>query len=129
MLQSLHSLKKCSKNGKFHCSKCRKFHHISICNAYQPVCTYVHQIDIQTRDFAHFQTSRNRITEPNGLKKLARRILDSGSQSSFIHTSLLVHLQLSIVIKRNVLISPFENNDPTLHSRRLVQFTLHVIWA
>ena len=31
--------------------------------------------------------------------------------------------------KRDVIITPFESTDPTLHSRRLVQFTLQGIWT
>jgi len=41
LLNRGHSLKNCSKNGKVHCSKCRKTHHHSICNADQPVPTSV----------------------------------------------------------------------------------------
>jgi len=38
-----HSTKNCSKKGKVYCSKCRKPHRYSICNADQPVSTFVNQ--------------------------------------------------------------------------------------
>jgi hypothetical protein len=119
-----HSLKNCSKKGKVYCSKCRKSHHYSTCNADQPVSTSVNQIDTQLRDF----TARIWITGPLGLRS-SRCLLDSGSQSSFIHASLIDQLQLSFVDKRDVIITPFESTAPTLLSRRLVQFTLQGIWA
>ena len=87
------------------------------------------QIDIQSRDFTHLQTVRIWIKGPNELKKLTRCLMDSGSQSIFVHFSLVDQLQLSAVDKRDVIITPFESTAPTLNSRRLVQFTLQGIWV
>jgi transcription elongation factor Elf1 len=128
-LNHSHSLKNCSKKGKVHCSKCRKSHNYFICNADQPVSTSVNQIDTQSRDFTHLQTACIWITGLTGFKKLTCCLLDSGSQSSFIHTSLVDQLHLPVLDKRDVLITPFESTAPTLHSRQLVQFTLQGIWA
>ena len=64
-----------------------------------------------------------------GFKKLTRCLLDAGSQSSFIHTSLVDQLQLSFLDQRDVIITPFESTAPSRHPRRLVQFTLQGIWA
>ena len=89
----------------------------------------MNQIDTQSRDFTHLQTARIWITGPTGLKKLTRCLLDSGSQSSFIHTSLVDQLQLPVADKRDVIITPFESTTPTLHSRRLGHFTLQGIRA
>jgi len=120
-----HSLKDCSKRGKVHCSKCRKSHHHSICTADRPVSTSVNQINTQSRDFTHVQTACIWLTGPTGLK-LTRCLLDAGNQPSFIHTS-LDQLQLPVLDQRDVIITPFESTTPALHSRRLVQFTLHGI--
>jgi hypothetical protein len=68
------------------------------------------------------------LRDPLGLRS-SHVASNSGSQSSFIHTSLVDQLQLSVVDKRDVIITPFESTAPTLHSRRLVQFTLQGIWA
>ena len=89
----------------------------------------MNQIDTQSRDVTHLQTARVWITGPTGFKKLTRCLLDSGSQSSFIHTSLVDQLQLPVADKRDVIITPFESTTPSLHSRRLVHFTLQGIWA
>jgi len=91
--------------------------------------TSVNQIDTQSFDYTHLQTSSIWNTGPAGLKNLTRCLLDSGSQSSFIHTSLVDQLQLPFVGKRDVIITLFESNTPTLLSSWLVQFTLHGIWA
>ena len=87
-----HTLKDCSKRGEVHCSKCRGSHHHSICNVDRPVSTSVNQINTRTHDFTHLQTARIRLTGPTGLTKLTRCLLDAGSQSSFIHTSLVDQL-------------------------------------
>ena len=124
-----HSLKNYNKKGKVHCSKWWKSHHHSICNAEQTVSNSDNQIDTQSHDFTHLQTSRIWITGPTGLKKLTRCLLVSGSQSRFIHTSLVDKLQLPVVGKRDVIIAPFEFTVHTLHSFRFGQFILHGIWA
>jgi len=89
-----HSLKNCSKKGEVSCLKCRKSSHYSICNADQQVFTSANQIGTQLHAFTHLQTARIWITGPTGFKMLTRCLLDSGSQSSFIHTSLVDQLQL-----------------------------------
>jgi len=89
----------------------------------------VNQIYSQSGEFNHLQTARIWITGPTGLKKLTHCLLDSGSQSSFIHTSLVDQLQLNVVDKRDVIITRFESTAPSFHSRRLLQFTLQGIWA
>ena len=124
-----HSLKDCSKRGKVHCLKCSRSHHHSICNADRPVSTSVNQIHTQSRDFTHLQTARIWLMGPTGLKNLTRCLLDAGSQSSFIHTSLVDQLQLPVLDRRDVIITPFESIAPTSHTRRLVKFTLQGIWT
>jgi hypothetical protein len=57
-------------------------------------------------------------------KGLRSFLLVSGSQSRFIHTSLVDQLQLSIFDKRDVIIIPFEFTTPPIHSRRFLQFIL-----
>ena len=89
----------------------------------------MNQIDTELHDFTHLQTARIWITGPTGLKKLTRCLLDSGSQTIFIHTSLVDQPHLSVVDKRDAIITRFESTAPILHSRRLVQFTLQGIWA
>jgi hypothetical protein len=101
-----HSLN-CSKKGKFHCSKCGKSHH-SICIGDQPVSTSVNQID--SRVTSHRLPAFG-LRDPPALRS-SRCLLDSGSQSNFIHTSLVDHIQLSVVDKRDVIITPFESTAP-----------------
>ena len=48
------------------------------------------------------------LTGPTGLKKLTRCLLDAGSQSSFIHTSLVDQLQLPVLDQRDVIITPLQ---------------------
>ena len=105
-------LKTFSKKGKVYCSKCRKSHHHSIYNADQPVPTTVNQIDTQSRDLTQLKTARFWITGPTELKKLTRCLLVSGSQYSFIHISLVDQLQLPVVDKWDVIITPFESTAP-----------------
>jgi hypothetical protein len=68
------------------------------------------------------QTALVLLTGPTGL-------LDEGSQSNFIHSSLVDQLQLPVLEQRDVIITPFESPAPAPYSRRLVQFTLQGIWA
>jgi hypothetical protein len=98
-------------------------------NQIRPVSTTVNQINTQSRDFTHLQTARIWLTGPTGLKKPTRCLLDAGSQSSFIHSSLVDQLQLPVLDQRDVIITPFESTSPALPSRRIVQFTLQGICA
>jgi hypothetical protein len=102
-----HSYKNCGKRGKVHCSKCRRPHHYSICNADHLVATSVHQIEAASSNYTHLQTARIWIIGPTGLRKHTSCLLDAGSQSSFVSTSLVDHLQLRVLDRRDVIISPF----------------------
>jgi hypothetical protein len=129
LFESRYSYKNCGKRGKIHSSKCRPPHHYSICDADHLVATSVHQIEAASSNFTHLQTARIWIIGPTGLRKLTRYLLDAGSQSSFVSTSLVDHLQLRVLDRRDVIISPFESSTPTPHSRRLVRFTVQGMWA
>jgi hypothetical protein len=74
------------------CAKCKKSHHISICvdgnktkaPAAQTNFTSVGRIEVTSPGFTYRQTSQVWKTGPTGLSRMARCVLDGGSQSSFI---------------------------------------------
>ena len=61
---------------------------------------------------------------PTGKNKLTLCILDAGSQSSFIHSSLLELLELNVTGRKSLEITTFEESYRTAKYRRQVDFDL-----
>ena len=119
-----HTSKNCSKRGKALCTRCKGTHHYSICTAGGTTKTFVNQISSWSPDYTHLQIARVRIVGPTGLSKVTRYVLDRGSQSSFVCTSLVEKLKLNITGEKEVTITPFESLDATPERRRLISFHL-----
>jgi hypothetical protein len=88
----------------------------------------VSKIDVALPNFTYLQTARVQIVGPTGLSKLARCVLDSGSQSSFVSTSIIDALKLDVIDQQNLAVSAFESSCVTSRSRRLVRLDLRGIW-
>jgi hypothetical protein len=77
----------------------------------------------------NLQTARVRIVGPTGLSKFTRCVLDSGSQTSFVNTSIIDALKLDVIGQQNLAMSAFESSSITSRSRRLVRLDLRGIWT
>ena len=126
-----HTSSNCKKKGKVQCAKCRKPHHQSLCDedsipaspADQSGVTAVWKVDVGTRTLTYLQTAQVRITGPTGLSKLTR-VLDGGSQSSFITDTLIEDLKLRTTEHRELNVSAFESQSALPSQRRLVRFNI-----
>ena len=67
----------------------------------------VSKIDVTLPNFTYLQTARVRIVGPTGLSKLTRCVLDSGSQSSFVSTSIIDARELDVSDRRHLAVSAF----------------------
>jgi hypothetical protein len=114
-----HSARQCAKKGKAMCTVCKGPHHKSICNPDQTNDTQVHptnvmsvsKVDVALPNFTYLQITRVRIVEPTGLSKLVRCVLDSGSQTSFVSTSIINALKLDVIDQQNLAVSAFESSS------------------
>jgi hypothetical protein len=79
-------------------------------------------------NFTYLQTARVRIVGPTGLSKLTRCVLDSGSQTSFLSTSIIEVLKLEVTDQQNLAVNAFESPTATSIPRRLVHLNLREIW-
>jgi hypothetical protein len=87
-LNRWHTASNCGKRGKEKCDKCKKVHHISICDdgnktrapATQTNLTSVGGIEVTLPGLTYLQTAQACITGPTGLSRLTRCVLDGGSQ-------------------------------------------------
>jgi hypothetical protein len=68
----------------------------------------VSKINFALPNFTYLQTARVRVVGPTGLCKLARCVLDSGSQTSFVSTSIIDSLKLDVIDQQNLAVSAFE---------------------
>ena len=57
----------------------------------------VSKVDGALPNFTYLQTARLRVVGPSGLRNLTRCVLDSGSQTSFISTSIIGALKLEVI--------------------------------
>lgn len=119
-----HNKDQCFKREKGSCTKCRGKHHVSICGENDGLRTTVSKIGVSIFNFTYLQTARVWVRGPTGKGKLTRVILDPGSQSSFIHHSLIDSLQLSVTDNKTLEITAFESPCSTSVSRRQVRFDL-----
>jgi hypothetical protein len=105
-----HAARQCAKKGRAMCTVCKGPPYNSICNADRPKDTPVlptnamsdRKIDDSTPKFTYLQNARVRIVGPTGLSKLARCVLDSGSQTSFVSTSIIDVLKLDMIDQQNL---------------------------
>jgi hypothetical protein len=130
-----HLVRDCPKKNKAYCSRCKKAHHRSICNegednrtpvppCNQPKHLTVGKIDVTLPDYTYLQTACVWVQGPRGNPRLTRCILDAGSQSSFIHKSLVDDLNLDVIGQKDLVISTFESKSCIPLSRRLVRFDI-----
>ena len=123
-----HTASNWGKNGKAKCAKCKKSHHISICDegnrTKTPVAktnfTSVSRIEVASTGFTYLQTAQVWITGPTGLSRLIRRVLDGGSQSSFIESSLIDDLKLQAINERELTVCAFKSQSTQSSRCRLV---------
>ena len=129
-----HAVRQCAK-GKTTCTVCKGLHHKSICDADRtnnaPALPtnvmLVSKIDVAVPNFTYLHTARVLIVGSTGLSKLTRCLLDSGSQTSFLSSSIIDGLKLEVVDQQNLAVSAFESSAATSSSRRLVRLDLRGI--
>jgi hypothetical protein len=100
---------------------------VTVILCWWPSCVQVRSLRCHAQ--LHLQTARVRIVGPTGLSKLARCVLDSGSQTSFVSTSIIDTLKLDVIDQQNLVVSAFESSSVTSRSRRLVRLDLRGIWT
>jgi hypothetical protein len=113
-----HAARQCATKGKDMCTVCKGSHHKSICNPDQtndkqvlPTNVMsVSKIDVAFSNCTYLPTPRVRIVGPTGLSKLARCVLDSGSETSFVSTSVIDALKLDVIDQQNLAVSAFESS-------------------
>ena len=119
------------------CTVCKGPHQKSICNPDQTNDTQilptnimsVSNIDVALPKFTYLQTARVLIVGPTGLSKITRCVLDSGSQTSFVSTSIIDALKLDVIDQQNLAVSAFESSFVKSRSRRLVRLDLRGTWT
>jgi hypothetical protein len=127
-----HIASNCGKKGKAKCAKCKRPHHISICDdgnkirapATQTNFTSVGGIEVALPGFTYLQTAQVYITGPTGLSRLTHCVLNGGSQSSFVAASLIDNLKLEAISERELAVCAFESQPTRMSKRRLVRFNL-----
>jgi len=123
-----HITSNCGRKGKAKCARCKKSHHISGCDdrrktkapAAQTNFTSVGRIEVTSLGFTYLQIAQVWNTGPTGLSKLTCCMLDGGSQSSFIATSLTNNLTLQAINERELTVCAFESKSTRSSRRRLV---------
>lgn len=125
-----------SNCGKAKCTKCKKSHRISICDGENKsktpaahTVTSVGRIEVTALGFTHLKTAQVWITRPTGLSRLTRCVLDGGSQSSFIATTLIEDLKLNTIDERELTVCAFESRSTKSSRRRLVRFNMKCAWT
>ena len=134
-LNRRHAIRQSPKKSKAMCSACKVPHDKSICNADWTNDTpalpanvmSVSKVDVTLPNFTYFQIVRVRVVGPTGLSKLARCILDSRSQTSFISIFFIDALKLEVTDQRHLAFDAFESPSITSSSRRQVRTDLRVI--
>jgi len=66
---------------------------------------------------------------PTGLSRLARCVLNGGSQSSFIAAHFTDDLKLQAINERELTVCAFESQSTQSRRRRLVQFNMKGLWT
>jgi len=132
-----HTAANCGKKGKAKCAKCKRSHHVSICDdenkpktpAAHTNATSVGRIEVTSPGFTYLQTAQVWITGPTGLSRLTRCVLDRGSQSSFIATTLIDDLKLQTINEKELTVCAFESCSTKSSRCRLVRFNMKGAWT
>jgi hypothetical protein len=132
-----HTASNCGKKRKAKCAKCKKSHHISICDdgnktrapATQTNFTSVGGIEVSSSGFTYLQNAQVWITGPTVLSRLTRCVLDGGSQSSFSVASLIYDLKLQAISERELTVCGFAAQSTQSSRRRLVRFNMKGVWT
>jgi hypothetical protein len=74
----------------------------------QTAPTSVGKIDVPPTNLTYLQTAKVRIVGPTSLSKLTHCVLDSGSQTSVLSTSIIDALKLVVIDGRNFAVSVLE---------------------
>ena len=85
------------------------------------------KLHVALPNFKYLQTARVWVAGPTSLSKLIRCVLDSGSQTSFISTSIIDTLKLEVVDQQNLAVGAFQSPSVMSSSRRLVWLDLRGI--
>jgi hypothetical protein len=121
-----HHAQACVKKGKVLCSRCRKGHYRSVCmdpetttrQRSTPTPASVGTVDAASPGYTHLQTARIWVTQPTGLSKLTRCVLDCGIQCRFVAKSIIDDLGLEVIDHRDLLLTAFETGSPVSSPRR-----------
>jgi len=132
-----HTTSNCVKKEKVKCARCRKSHHVSVCDdgsraktlEAQTNFTSVERTEVTSPGFTYLQTAQVWIMGPTGLSRLTRCMLDSGSQSSFIAAHLTDDLKLQAINERELNVCAFELPSTQSSRRRLVRFDMKGVWT
>lgn len=122
--------------------KCRRRHHIAVCTGerseVQPhtvtedavVSSVIpHSVKMKTdgQNTVLLQTAKAWVGGPSG-RKIARCLLDGGSQRSFIHENLLKSLKLPVIRQETLTLHTFGFSVPTRSQRNTVKVILENVW-
>ena len=86
------------------------------------------RIAVTSPGSTYIQTAQVWITGPTGLSRMTR-VLDGGSQSSFIAASLIDVLKLQTINERELAVCVFESKSTQSSRRRLVRFKMKSVWT
>ena len=126
------------------CEKCGRRHHIAVCTGEksegQPptvtedaVVSSVIPHAAKMKPGGHgqntvlLQTAKAWVGGPSG-RKMARCLLDGGSQRSFIHENLVRSLNLPVIRQETLTLHTFGSTVPTLSQRNTVRVILQNVW-
>ena len=124
------------------CEKCGRRHHIAVCTGERTerqgptdseeavvgaVIPHTAKVTPGRQNTVLLQTAKAWVGGPSG-RKIARCLLDGGSQRSFIHENLVKSLNLPVIRQETLTIHTFGSTDPTMSQRNTVRVTLQNVW-
>ena len=119
-LQSGHISKNCKSD--YRCNKCKRRHHISICDNPPQERGETHATFTGTSHDVLLQTGRAVICSVESTDGILSRILfDGGSQRSYITSNLKDRLRLSVLRKERVVINTFEGMSTEVRDIEVVR--------
>ena len=124
------------------CEKCGRRHHIAVCTGekseVQPptvtedavvssVIPHSAKMKPDGQNTVLLQTAKAWVAGPLG-RKIARCLLDGGSQRSFIHENLVKSLNLPVIRQETLTLHTFGSSAPTMSQRNTVRLILENVW-
>ncbi|CAI5682672.1 unnamed protein product [Oreochromis niloticus] len=124
------------------CEKCGRRHHVAVCSGErvdvqapsQPeeavvssVLPHSARVKPGEQNTVLLQTAKVWIEGPSG-RRVARCLLDGGSQRSFIHETLVKSLNLPVIRQETLTLHTFGSSFPTRSQRSIVKVMLQNIW-